>query len=168
MSIKGQVGLTLIELIVFIVIVSVSLAGVATVYTTVVRSSADPVREKQAFAIAESLLEEVLNKSYCDPDTANTSTTPVGCGVNTVEASRDLYDAAIDYDNYTTVGVLDVGSAAIAGLSAYNVNVRVLPQGGVLSPGDGSANNYSIVTVTVTDTAANRSFVLTGYKFNND
>ena len=42
-----QSGMTLIELIVFIVIVSTALAGVMTVFTITARSSADPVIRKQ-------------------------------------------------------------------------------------------------------------------------
>jgi len=168
MSIDGQRGLTIIELIVFIVIVGVALAGVLGVFSTVVRGSADPVREKQAFAVAESLLEEILNKNFCDPDTANTATAPVTCGVNTVEASRDLYDAALDYNGYTTTGINDVSGAAIAGLGGYNVNVVVLLPAAGVTAGDGTAGSIHIVVVTITDTVTNRSYSLTGYKFNND
>ena len=46
-----QAGLTLVELIVFIVIVSVGLAGILVTYDTVVRHSADPLVRKQALAV---------------------------------------------------------------------------------------------------------------------
>jgi MSHA pilin protein MshD len=64
-----QRGVTLIELILFIVIVSIGLAGIIAVMNITTRGSADPVRRKQALIIAEGLLEEVeLAKfSFCDP-----------------------------------------------------------------------------------------------------
>ncbi|KKW14203.1 MAG: hypothetical protein UY54_C0021G0001, partial [Parcubacteria group bacterium GW2011_GWA2_50_10b] len=52
-----QRGLTLIELIMFIVIVSVGLAGILLVINTVVKSSADPVVRKQSIAMADAILE---------------------------------------------------------------------------------------------------------------
>ncbi|MFA6312356.1 MAG: type II secretion system protein, partial [Sterolibacterium sp.] len=70
---RPQSGLTLVELVMFIVIVSVALAGVLTVLNVTVKSSADPMIAKQMLAIAEALLEEVQAKSftYCDPNDAN-------------------------------------------------------------------------------------------------
>jgi len=67
-SIKGQRGFTLIELIIFIVVVGAGLAGILSVSTTAIKSSADPMIRKQTIAIAESMLEEILLKEYCDPD----------------------------------------------------------------------------------------------------
>jgi MSHA pilin protein MshD len=64
-----QRGVTLVELILFMVIVGIALAGIVTVMNMTTRGSADPLRRKQALMIAEGLLEEVeLAKfSYCDP-----------------------------------------------------------------------------------------------------
>jgi MSHA pilin protein MshD len=71
---KSERGFTLIELIIFIVVVGVGVAGILSVYTTSIKSSADPLVRKQAFAIAESLLEEIVNKEYCDPDSVEIGT----------------------------------------------------------------------------------------------
>jgi MSHA pilin protein MshD len=64
-----QRGVTLVELIIFIVIVGIAVGGIITVMNLANRGSVDPVRRKQALIIAEGLLEEVeLAKfSYCDP-----------------------------------------------------------------------------------------------------
>jgi MSHA pilin protein MshD len=63
-------GVTLLELIVFIVVVSVAVMGVLTALDLSNRSSTDPMIQKQALAIAEALLEEVQLQpfTYCDPD----------------------------------------------------------------------------------------------------
>ena len=45
---RSASGFTLIELIIFIVIISVGLAGVLLIFDTVTRHSADPIRAKQA------------------------------------------------------------------------------------------------------------------------
>lgn len=75
-----QRGMTLIELIVFIVVVSVGLAGVLSVFNIAVRSSADPLITKQALAVADSLLEEILLKDFCDPTPAVASTANLTSG----------------------------------------------------------------------------------------
>src|SRR5574340_819211 len=55
----NQRGVSLVELVMFIVIVSVAVAGILQVMNITNRGSADPLIHKQALAIAESLLEEV-------------------------------------------------------------------------------------------------------------
>ena len=82
-------GLTLVELIVFIVVVSVGIAGILVVLNVTARSSADPVIRKNMLSIAEALLEEVqmMPFTYCDPTDPNASTAanPAGCTANYAE-----------------------------------------------------------------------------------
>jgi MSHA pilin protein MshD len=68
-----QRGVTLVELILFIVIVGVAVGGILTAMNLTTRGSVDPVRRKQALIIAEGLLEEVelARFSYCDPADPN-------------------------------------------------------------------------------------------------
>src|ERR1035437_1726596 len=108
MTNSRQRGFTLIELIIFIVVVSAGLAGILTVMNTVVKSSADPMVRKQAMALADSILEEILLKAYCDPDTVDTSTMPPTCGANTVEAGRSTYDDVDDYHGKTNADFTDL------------------------------------------------------------
>jgi MSHA pilin protein MshD len=64
-----ELGVSFIELILFIVIVSIAVAGVLLVMNNTTRYSGDPQMRKQALAIAESLLEEVelARFTYCNP-----------------------------------------------------------------------------------------------------
>src|SRR5438309_11774650 len=73
---RAEHGISLVELIVFIVIVSVAVAGVLGALSMATRASADPLIQKQALAIAEALLEEVQLQpfTYCDPDDPNAAT----------------------------------------------------------------------------------------------
>lgn len=83
MFIKRARGLTMIELIVFIVIVGVAAAGMLGVISYTSSRSADPWQRKQAMLVAEALLEEVLlaKFTYCHPSdaTAETATSSAGC-----------------------------------------------------------------------------------------
>jgi MSHA pilin protein MshD len=149
----AQKGFTLIELIVFIVIVSVGLVGVLASLNISVKSSADPVQPKQALAIAEAMMDEVLNKSFCDPDL-----TAPACTVSR-EATRDDYDDVQDYATFDVTG--DDGSA-FGGVAGYRVVVSVSSDSFCAN---GGANAAWKVVVTVTPPGGN-NISLTGYKCN--
>jgi len=96
-SLHDQRGLTLIELIVFIVIVSVALIGLLTVMNVTVTGSADPMLRKQSLAIAEALLEEVAAQpfTYCDPDdTANAGKANIFISGGTVDCTASYIESA--------------------------------------------------------------------------
>lgn len=75
-SLGRQRGVTMIELVMFIVIIGVALAGLLQVLNFTTRTSADPLRQKQALMIAEGLLEEVRLSAFtfCEPTDANVAT----------------------------------------------------------------------------------------------
>jgi len=144
MNKPSQRGFTLIELIIFIVIVAVGLAGILLVMNTTVKSSADPMVRKQAIALAESVLEEVMQKAYTDPDN-----TPA-----VVEASRDLWDNVDDYNNQTQAAF-----SLPPALSGYTMAIRVVDDTTTL-PG------LTAKKVTVTVARGSESITLTGYRTN--
>ncbi|PWF47730.1 MSHA biogenesis protein MshD [Massilia glaciei] len=67
---RGEGGLTIIELIIFIVVVGVGVLGLMAVFQLTSGAGADPLQRKQALLIAEGLLEEVqlARFTYCHPD----------------------------------------------------------------------------------------------------
>lgn len=73
---RRQHGLSIVELIVFLVIVGVAVAGVLQVIGFSSRASADPIRRKQAMLIAEAYMEEIQQAQFtvCDPLDANAAT----------------------------------------------------------------------------------------------
>lgn len=79
MSISGpqrQRGLSLIELIMFMVIMGVAAAAILQVMNMATKTSADPIRRKQALLIAEAYMEEVelAHFTFCDPSDVNAGT----------------------------------------------------------------------------------------------
>lgn len=84
---RRQRGLSLIELIIFIVVVGIAAVALLKVMGFFTAKSADPVRRKQALLLAESYLEEVelARFTYCDPTDAQAATAtaavvgPNGC-----------------------------------------------------------------------------------------
>ncbi len=133
-------GFTLIELIIFIVVTAVGLSGILAVSNNVIRSSADPLVRKQALAVAQSLLEEILQKAYAKPAGSTVAGFPTG--------ARSLFDTVADYNNYTTTaGIVDAGGASVAGLGAYNIAPKVVVSSVSLP---GSAQQLLRVEVSVT------------------
>lgn len=141
-------GFTLIELIVFIVVIGAGLAGILSVMNNVVASSADPMVRKQAAALADSILEEIMLQPFCDPDTVNAAAAPPACGANAVEANRTLFDDVDDYNGINEVisaaGPIFVGMPAA--LNGYRIQIAVAPAAFDVI----AAANSKDITVTVT------------------
>lgn len=177
MSIDGrgaQRGVTLIELVMFIVIVSVGIAGILGVLNITTQRSADPVAPKQALSIAEGVLEEVelAPFTYCDPDDANAATalSSAGCAdPNLREDALPLgpeagdarpFDNVSDYNGFTMSGIVDLATGApIPGLATYSAAVAVTPA----ALGSVAAGDALSIKVTVTGPGATQ-VVLEGYR----
>lgn len=171
---RNQTGFTLIELVIFIVIVSVALTGVLTVLNITTKSSADPIIRKQALAIAEALLEEVMLQpfTYCDPDdaTAATATSTAGC-TTTVEAigpdvnpngttetrasATDPFDNVNDYNSLSTTTNVAGGGAA-----RYTANITVTAA--LLNTITVASGDALLVSVSVN--SGSETIVLEGYR----
>ena len=164
-----HLGVTLIEQIVFIVIVGLAVAGVMAAFVMSTRGSVDPMLQKQALAIAEAILEEVqlMPFTYCDPDdpqAAQAQTAAVGAagcsaggpetsgpepapfGPETRTSSTTPFDNVNDYHGYAMgPGISNIDGDAVGGLGAYSASVSVANQalGGV------AAADSLLITVTV-------------------
>lgn len=144
MSKRRQRGFTLAEVIIFIVVVSLGMAGILSVMNTTVKSSADPMLNKQSLALAESLLEEILLKDFAKPPG---SVVP-GAGSG---GARTQFDCVDDYNTYkTTGGMVDGRGNAVSGLSAYNYAQAGGGAGVVVAPATVNGTATKRVTVFVT------------------
>lgn len=140
-----QAGASLVELIIFIVIIGIAVAGVLLVMNRTTAHSADALLRKQALAAAESLLEEIeLHDFSAQSGVANAAVT---------QANRaNAYHIVSDYDGFATAGIFAPdGVAPVAGLESYNVSVAVANSA---YAGIAAASAVRI-TVTVTDPFGN-------------
>lgn len=86
-----QKGVTLIELIISIVIISIALSGILTVMNLTVNHSADPIIYQQTLAIAEACLEDITLKPYAELTHCNTLSLPNGYSVSSsIISTTDL------------------------------------------------------------------------------
>jgi MSHA pilin protein MshD len=183
-------GFTLVELVVFIAIIGVGLAGILGVMNYTTRASASPLAQKQALAIAEAYLEEVLAMpfTYCDPDDLNAATAQSTAAVNPADPTRCATtlegigaegetrgNATTPYDNVNDYGSLPVGVASnvdgtpIGNLGSYTVAVAVsaaplAASSGTVAATDANGRPLSL-RVSVTVTGPNDvTVVLDGYR----
>ncbi len=141
-----QRGVSLIEVVLFIVIISAALSGIIGTLAWASPRASEPLIQRQALAIAESLLQEILAQPFTvnDPDGGVDA---IGPEAGEARGSSTLpFDHVNDYHGYSTAGVIDANGAAVAGLSAYSVAVTVQSQAlDVVGASDGL-----LVRVTVT------------------
>jgi MSHA pilin protein MshD len=187
-----QRGVTLVELILFIVIVGVAVGGIMTVMNITARASVDPVRRKQALIIAEGLLEEVeLAKfSYCDPadpdasddttvkSTANCTAVPEKWGQLSPEPTGAgdgrPFDNVNDYvagpgvptaafDN--AAGVLVDANGRALDVAGYTARLTITPAAlnGIGSDADTAADT-EVLRITVTVAYDGETVTLDGYR----
>ena len=181
---SAQRGLSFIELIVFIVVVSVCLAGVLAAINIGVQHSADPMVRKQALAAAESLLEEIELQpfTFCDPrdpsapSAASSAVGPTGCsaagfsmdtpanwGVGKSRYASPFFDNVADYNNFSMNGTLnDIFQQASSRLAGYSASVSVSQVGS----GFGATVPASdVLRINVTVTGNGETVTLTGFRF---
>jgi MSHA pilin protein MshD len=184
-----QSGVTLIELVVFIVIVSVALVGVLKVLDITNRGSVDPLVRKQALSIAESLLFEIEQQpfTYCDPDDTNVSaaTSATDCtssqdkggaaltspspSAESRYSNTDPFDNVADYGGFTMpgggcTGICSPGDTTpLSGLTGYAVTVTVTRAGAATPFASLALDAVLKISVRVTG-PANTDVTLTGYR----
>lgn len=150
----NQAGVTLVELIVAMVVISIALGGVIMVLNYTTLHSADPVLRQQAISIAEAYMEEIVLKDYLDPDD--------GAECPAAEANRDSFDNVCDYNSLPDNLVRDQFGVQIVPLASYQVAVVVSDP--AITFGTPPVTGLKI-DVTVTDPAG-ETLTLTSYRAN--
>jgi len=143
---KRQHGFTLIELVVFIIVVSVGVLGILSVFSTAVKGSGDPVIRKQSISIAEALLDEILAKDFSTGGYAGND--------------RLQFDDVSDYAGYHQVGITTLDGSPVSGLENYTLDITVDASSALGIP----AGDIKKVTVSVT--VDGDPIELTGYRAN--
>lgn len=144
---QRQRGVTLVELIVAITIVSIAATTILGTMANVATRSADAMVQQQAIAIGQAYLDEIMQRWVVDPN---------GTPPNTGRGSWDLVD---NYNGLVDVGARDQFGNAIAALSAYTVSVGVVPSALTSVPSTAARR----IDVTVTRNP-NVSVILSGYR----
>ena len=131
---KRQLGMTLIELIIAIVVLGICAVSVLAMLSSLSMRSATAITRTQATAVATAYLDGILAQPYGN--------------------------IVAGYNNTDHSGARDVDGNAIAGLNAYRVHIDAYGQNLGTPPNDVPAIR---VDVTVTDPSGSRT-VVSGYR----
>jgi MSHA pilin protein MshD len=139
---------TLIEVIVFILIVSIALtATVGLLGVTTVHSS-DPLGQRQTLAAGEALMQEIDAVPYRQKNPYNPTGPDDGIGPEAGESRSGSvlpFDNPNDYAGYSETGLVSPDGTPIPGLSGYSAQVAASEQ----ALGNIPASSGLLVTVTV-------------------
>jgi len=147
---RASRGVTLIELIVFLVVISTALAGLLSVYQHSVTNSVDPIVRVRLLELAQSQLDEVIARKYDEntpsggiPACGSAETGAPACAGIGLDSGESLSNVATlddvdDFHNYSdtpytgysrTVSV-QTSSDLGASVAAKRITVTVTSPGG--------------------------------------
>lgn len=154
---RHQRGISLVELIMFIVIVSVALAGILLVFNVTTKGSADPLIHKQALAAAESLLEEIQLQDFSPPSgVVATGTVKQGDRASGYHIVNDYNMPGGVFPSDKTKGIFPLSSdiailgTPISGLENYTAKVDIAESDLGTGADKVLAGSAVLITVTVT------------------
>jgi MSHA pilin protein MshD len=171
-------GISLIEVVVFIVVVAIGFLSLFMLQSGTARTTVDPLVRKQALALASAFMEEIQLRgfTYCDPDDANVYTASSatvgtnGCAT-TVEAlgleageshtpSRTTLDNVNDYYKVPDLtmsgsGIVDIAGNAVSAtdLNGYTISINIANIAANELPQVSDTNDALRITVTVSGPA---------------
>lgn len=189
----AQRGVTLIELVIFIIVVSVAIVGLAQLFRITTGKSADPQLRKQALALAEGMLEEVqlARFTFCDgldpvTETATSANVisnydptkddpPNGCNTPqqpraTPSTGRPYYNVSDYVSSFGSAKTYVEDAAGNDFPKGYVVTVTIVPDPTLgpstayALPADATPANMNVLRITVAVTYSGQTITLVGYR----
>jgi MSHA pilin protein MshD len=131
-------GFSLVESIVFIMVISIGLTGIMSLVISLIRHGTAPILLHQATSIATGYMEEILGKSFYDPATGTVCPAP--------PSHRIDFDNVCDYQGYFNNAVVtDVNGNTFPDLAGYTVTALITYPATL-----GVLPNTDVIQVTVT------------------
>ncbi|MBI1423916.1 MAG: prepilin-type N-terminal cleavage/methylation domain-containing protein [Gammaproteobacteria bacterium] len=150
-------GFTLIELVVLIVVLGLALTGVTLVINHVVQKSPEALVQTRAMDLAQSYLEEILQKRFDEntgqggiPRCDSTDTNALACS-NTLgpdSESRNQFDDVDDYNGVNDQPPVTATGTVVNNYDGYRVQVSVSYAGTELGYSDNRRAKRITVSVT--------------------
>lgn len=149
-SLQKQNGMTLVEMVISIVLISIAVTAVLSAFSSSMGRSSDPLWKNKSLKLAQLYLDEILSKKYdvSTPLGGIPASLPsaVSCDVPFAGGNRGIFDH-VDRFN----GVNDMPPALVTGAlsdyAGYRVTVLVTCAGSEVGVAN---NNAKRITVTVT------------------
>jgi MSHA pilin protein MshD len=165
-------GFTLIEMVVMIVVLGLALTGVTLVINRVVQQSPEALVQTRAMELAQSYLEEILQKRYDEntgqggiPRCDSTDNNAKACS-NTLgpdSETRNWFNDVDDYNGINDQPPMTATGTALSNYQSYRVQVSVSYAGNELGYTDN--RRAKRITVSVTTPLGN-VIPVTAYRIN--
>lgn len=157
-KIKKQAGLTLIEVIVGIVALSIALSIITTLIVPAEQNSADQIHQVKAAELAHSLMDEIMSKAYDENSDMtggvircgepNAATNPCSSTLGPEEANIELYNDVDDYHGLTLADLHSATSPYNEVYQGFELLVTVTQDGAALSLANNLAKRIEIKVTT--------------------
>jgi len=156
---KNQQGFTLIELIVGIVVLTLSLSIMSTLIAPAEEKSADNVLQIKASELAQSLMNDITSRAFddnsdmsggrirCGEPADGTNDCTLTLGPETGEINRNLYDDVDDFNGFDEQ-VNSTDDPIDGGYAQFDIEVSVIYAGTELGLADNMLAKRITVTVT--------------------
>lgn len=153
-------GFTLVEMIIGIVVFSISLAIVSQFIPTTEKNSADQIHQIKAAELGQALLNDIMSRAYdensdmaggrwrCNETRDDGSSLPcsTNLGPDAGETSRDLFDDVDDFDGFSDK-VTATNASLDGSYDTFDISVSVIYNGSVVR-----VNNLYAKQITITVT----------------
>lgn len=163
-QVKKQAGFTLIEIIVGIIVLSISLSIVSTLLAPAEEKSADNVLQIKASELAQSLMNDITSRAFDDnsdkaggyircgePDIATNPCSTV-LGPEAGETTRNLFDDVDDFNGFEDK-VNSTNDDIDAGYAQFIIKVSVIYAGEDLGLSNELAKRITVTVTTPLGTA---------------
>jgi MSHA pilin protein MshD len=166
-----QRGFSLVELVLFIIIVGIAIGGMASLYANATMHSHEPFLRQRALAVANAYMDEILRKRWnaaaplggvCVNTGASCPTGPVAIAIGNDGQNRNGFDDIDDYNGLAEVPT-DAQGNPMPGYAGFNVNVTVAQPGAAWNGVD--ARDVRRIDVRVTNPVG-EAVTLTSYRLN--
>ncbi len=164
-------GLTLIELILFIVVFSIGVAGVLVLFYNTLNRSSNPTIRLKGVEVASAVMDEILSRKF-DNDTPNGGGT---IALNLVNIGKEAPDDSNtiqydDVDDYNGLSCITGSTGCFERITpGYKVSITVtcatVDASGKVAKAP-CPTNYKLITVKVQGHISNETYTLKGLKAN--
>lgn len=163
----AQRGVTLVELIITVVIISIALTGTIIAFSNVVGRSSDTLFQSRALALAQAYLDEILGQPF-DRETPEGGIPPYtgACRVTGGDADdRDTFRSVDQYDGLV-FNPPELASGVISeGYEGYSVSISVSCVDTTVELGDGDIQQAKRIEVSISS-PINQTAVFSAYRGN--
>lgn len=163
----AQRGVTLVELIITVVIISIALTGTIIAFSSVVGRSSDTLFQSRALALAQAYLDEILGQPF-DRETPEGGVPPYTGACRVIGGNADDRDTFRSVDQYDGLvfSPPELASGVISeGYEGYTVSISVSCVDTAAELGDGDIQQAKRIEVSVSS-PTNQTAVFSAYRGN--